>query len=357
MTKFVFFLALSFSLKTFATNQGSYAEEKKQFFKSAMSKSEIQKNQPFLNLHQENILECRNRIKSLMCLVDPATSKGKRECLQGGEKYAFHFEQLFDNYPLVLQKVFCSLDVIYIEKVFVGTAYAGTSDEDKLIVLGIRKSVLDEKLNLHTWASWKEQLSFGGKPDVYEINPQLPEIQVSPVNRANDFLYFVVAHEFGHILDFANKVNQFKEACPEWNGTGLEPECEMKEDSWGALSWKTNKTPRVENDFSNRTGLCFYWCGQMPLAQTTISQVYNDLIEKSDFISLYSTTQPWDDFADSLAYYVTSNYLHQSYVIDTKQGSQYDIMKKLKSSLFAKKYQYIERFLQRTDLIYPTPKI
>lgn len=61
--------------------------------------------------------------------------------------------------------MFCSLNYIFIEKEFFGTAYASPlKDSNGNIIgamMGIRQSVLDENLNLETWASWKEQLSFG----------------------------------------------------------------------------------------------------------------------------------------------------------------------------------------------------
>jgi len=157
--------------------------------------------------------DCRAHIESVMCLVDPPENKSEepgsdRPCLPGGQAYAKYFEALYDNYPSALQKMFCSLRHIYIEKDFFGTAYAGlVKDEAGRPIgakMGIRKSVLDENLNLGLWASWKEQLSFGGVTDSYTLTPNLPSIQTASDGNLNDFLYFVVAHEFGHIFDFIN---------------------------------------------------------------------------------------------------------------------------------------------------------
>src|SRR5688500_7622739 len=68
--------------------------------------------------------ECRERIASLMCLVEPGAIGSERKCLPGGEKYASHFEALYDQYPPEIRRVFCSLRNIFVEKQFVGTAYA-----------------------------------------------------------------------------------------------------------------------------------------------------------------------------------------------------------------------------------------
>ncbi|MFN8369487.1 MAG: hypothetical protein U0T83_02555 [Bacteriovoracaceae bacterium] len=56
----------------------------------------------------------------------------------------------YDYYPKALQKMFCSIDRIYIEKELRSIAYAGSgSDREGNItgsVIGIRKSAIDEKL-------------------------------------------------------------------------------------------------------------------------------------------------------------------------------------------------------------------
>ncbi len=182
-------------------------------------------------------------------------------------------------------------------------------------------------------------------------------VRTSSSNVANDFLYFVVAHEFGHILDFANKVNSLKDSCPKETEENPFPECAVNEDSWSGISWITDKQPKIQNDFSNRAKLCFYMCDSGVIPDQDIPQVYQDLYDKTDFISLYSATNPWDDFADSLAYYLMDKYLRTTYAADTKQGASYDIINKLHSPLFQSKYKYLENFINRADLKYPKPKV
>lgn len=300
---------------------------------------------------------CRAQIKKAVCLVDELKDGEKpqsRPCLEGSLAYAAPFEALHDHYPPTLQKMFCSLKRIYIEKKFEGTAFADafTDAQGRPVgaAIGIRKSVLDENLRLPAWASWKEQLSFGGATDSYQVSPSLPLIQTRSRSRVNDFLYFVIAHEIGHIFDFANQLNKVKNCAP---GEGNpERECEMHEDSWGALSWLTNQRPKPANDFPLRGSLCFYWCKGQALSAAQVPEAYRDLA-RTDFLSTYATRQPWDDFADSLAYYLMDKYLGAEYRIDTRQGEVYDIMAKVRSPLFAKKAEYLENFLRRTDIFYP----
>lgn len=299
--------------------------------------------------------DCRARIQSLMCLVDPPKKDEQRVCLPGGEQYAHHFEEIYDRVPPVMQKMFCSLGAIYIEKKFFGTAYAGSTPGGSAAALGIRQSVLDENLSLRSWATWKEQLSFGGKTDSYDATPGLPEILVSPTPGVNDFLYFVVVHEFGHFLDFANQVNEQID-CPPQTDPEEEPECRMKPDGWSGFSWETNLKPLPTSDFSTRAGLCFYMCEKGTLNPAMARQLYADLYLHSNFISAYAATNPWDDFADSVAYFLMHQELKKSYRLDTRQGLQYDVMSQLTSNRFQSKFEYIERLLQRADLAYPGPK-
>ena len=309
----------------------------------------------YLNTHSNS---CRNQIKTAMCLVEPM-KEGEdfktRKCQDGSLSYASYFESLYDNYPPAMQKIFCSLHRIFIEKQFFGTAYASsiydTQGKHNGALIGIRKSVLDESLNLTTWSSWKEQLSFGGVTDSYSVTSDLPQVITSSHSITNDFLYFVVIHEFGHLFDFANDLNK-QVNCPEPSDEDEEPECAMAESSFGAISWETDRMPKDENEFLNRNNLCFYSCNGKTLKKNDVPLIYESLLN-TDFISTYGATQPWDDFAESLAYFTIDEKLKVKYVLDTKQGQYYDSILKLKSPIFEMKLKYIQEFFNRPDILYP----
>src|SRR5690606_22583672 len=108
----------------------------------------------------------------------------------------------------------------------------------------------------------------------------------------------------------------------------------------------------AKNNFFRRNDLCFYWCNGSVIAKDDIPTLYAELFA-TDFLSTYATTQPWDDFADSLAYFVMDKNLATTYVIKLDNGDQYDITKKLHSKVFAKKYKYLQDFVNRDDIIYP----
>ena len=317
--------------------QSSWVEAKPQwitpdFFVETLSK-------PFVSPLDQDTQNCREKISKAVCLVDPTENPDasvRRPCLEGGDAYAIHFKMLYDFFPPVLRTMFCSVDVIYIEKQFQGTAYAGVLRDPNGKIrgaqMGIRKSVLDDRLTLTKWASWKEQLSFGGISDSYTLTPGLPLIRTASWPGANDFLFFVISHEFGHIFDFTNNVSK---------------------GGWGDLSWLTEETPKPENEFPHRKDLCFYWCENHPLSKEAASEVYRALYHDTNFISIYATSNPWEDFADSLAYFVMGQHLQTSYIVDTQQHQAYNIMQKLRSEKFRSKYRYIDDFLNRKDVAYP----
>ena len=298
--------------------------------------------------------DCRANIEKVVCLVDPVTpGKGSEErtCLKGSVQYAHFFEELYDNYPPALQKVFCSLKKISIEKQLFGTAYAGTTLDKKGnlngAIMGIRQSVIDQSLNLTQWSSWKEQLSFGGAKEDYQVRDDLPQIHTTNLKNVNNFLYFVVAHEFGHIFDFSNKLNDFIN-CGETPPKGCQ---RPRPGSWTDLTWISNHKVKAQADFHKREELCFYACQDTFIPKTDISRLYKEL-HQGPFISLYAATNPWDDFAEGLAYVTMEKFLEATYEISF-EGQDFDVMTKLKSNIFSKKYAYINEFLSRKDIRYP----
>ncbi len=126
----------------------------------------------------------------------------------------------------------------------------------------------------------------------------------------------------------------------------------MAEGSWGAISWLTDRKPKTSNEFQNRTGLCFYFCEGKTLNRTDVPAVYASLAN-TDFISLYSTQQPWDDLADSLAYFMMEQKLNTKYIINTMQGKSYDPIAKINNPFYADKLKYLKNFLSKPNIIYP----
>lgn len=308
-------------------------------------------------LRQPNTIpesSCREKISNIMCLAEGVSTDPNTQptCLPGGESYAPILEEIYDRFPEHLQRMFCSLNQIFILNKFVGTAGAGVvRDPVTGSITGaqliFRRSILDERMNLRAWATWKEQLSFGGDTDSYSHpKPDLPYIETTTDAPVNDFMYFVVAHEFGHMFDFTNDINKTIKV----PNSDDRPEL-FAEDSWGAIGWSDTSLPKPDSRFSYRKNLCFYFCDGEAMTKEAVPELYRGLA-RSSFISTYGATNAFDEFADTLAYYLLDENGY-SYELHTGQGEAYDIMAKLNSQRMAAKRQYIVDFLARSNIIYP----
>lgn len=301
---------------------------------------------------------CRAHIEKAVCVVGPSDENEnvlQRKCLGGEEKYVLIFQNIYDNFNPVLKKMFCSLRKIYIEEEFFATAYAqeliGENNKSEGAIMGLRKTILDKGMNLSHWASWKDQLNFGGEklPDSPIINTGLPHYAVEFKDKSiNDLVYFVVVHEFGHFLDYANGVNQFA-----WDQCADDAkECHSRENTWSSLSWKSNKEPHPTDSFPLQKKLCFYGCKDQFIYSNQFQDLFSSLV-KTSFISNYAATNPWDDFAETVAYYVTDKEVGFSFDLNIPNGESIDMAQRLYDPVLAKKLRYLDDFFSDPDLQYP----
>ena len=304
--------------------------------------------------------DCRAHIAQVICVVE-SKNKGKiwldsddRPCLDGAQKYTDMLQQLYDDFPEILQRMFCSLQRINIEKSSLPTAFARTlwiKDQEtgelrtNGSILHLSQKPLDLNLNLAKWASWKEQLSFGGSQDSFNLSVDLPRAETKSPPKINDFLYFLIAHEFAHFFDAANGVNA-QETCDKKQKS----HCPFKKESWGALSFESNNMVKATADFPKRSKLCFYWCHGKYLPRTAIPALY-DALEKSSFISTYASTNASEEFADSFAYFIMHEHLHSAFSFLLPNAPHYDVMAKLESPVFAIKLHYLKSLV--SHLKYP----
>jgi hypothetical protein len=88
--------------------------------------------------------------------------------------------------------------------------------------------------------------------------------------------------------------------------------------SWtNADNWHYSAYPREQFSWSDR--LVYY--GEPQLRATRMETVYRDL-SRTRFASLYSTTNPWDDFAEAFALYVHTQIEHRPYRITISHDGQ-----------------------------------
>ena len=302
--------------------------------------------EPWATRSPMRVTDCRAQIGAALCVVasrfEHAGSTMSRGCESDDAKYRDFFEAVYDRLPPPLQKMFCSVDTLYVEPGLESIAYAGMRGNGT--VVGFRKSVIDEGLDLSTVLSWKEQLPFGGERDDYNLAKDLPNIATKSDDKPlNDLAYYVLVHEFGHLFDFANNLNT---QC--FPGAA----CRARAGSWTAISWQTTLRPKASADFPHRSDVCYYQCGGRVLPKSAIESVYSGL-HATDFVTLYAGTNVYDDLAESLAFYYLEKEGDFSFNLDTRQGSTYDLLSKVNDPVFAQKRAYLEAFLQRKDIRYP----
>jgi hypothetical protein len=158
-------------------------------------------------------------------------------------------------------------------------------------------------LETHTansWATWKENLPFGGPGFALAATIAAPRDDT----RAHA-LQFLLLHEFGHVVTAGGTfLPRWWEPVPAAIFPFLD------------LSWHVNAdgrfVPWKDSDFDLRGAVDFY--GTNKVHSDAIVTAYAGL-EASDFSSLYGATNPYDDFAECFASYVHSELLGRPYVL------------------------------------------
>jgi hypothetical protein len=310
--------------------------------------------------------ECRDRIPKLLCFAKPSSDlfkeldkQGKKEdrCLSSAKIYTKSFQEIYDRYPENLQRMFCALKHIYIEtsQTWIN-AYCdsekASGGQDINFVLGVHERNLASNSSFIKLSALREQKSFGNKTD--EIEEGLPVVETQDLSHVNVALYKSVAHEFGHVLDQMNQLNPDMDRCYKSPDSTKNPECPVTSKQWATFSWTNTKKPIASDDFLLRTKFCYVFCDHFGGSATREQAVEMFKgMEKTSFLTTFSTLEPWDDWADSLAFYLLKTRLNIPFVVNTNQGFRYDVMAKIDSEQFSAKRKYIEKFLKRKDLVYP----
>lgn len=363
--KNIFFFSVALAALSACSKQSPTPKERPHFFVEDKTASIFQGAVAPIPYDVE---ACRARIEELVCLVDPEVEGEDtmaRPCLTELDTTPAvkSLQATYDAYPPALQKTFCSLGRVFLEKKSLGTAYAGTTPDGSTYIMGFRAELLlGNALSLSKWVSWKEQLSFGGAKD-YTTRDDLVKIESTSTlpAPANDFVYFVIAHEFGHILDMQHKVNDWD--CVEVENK--EKECTPKAGSWPELSWSKSypnkETPAddpwrltlwVPNEsaaFANRNQLCFYACPEGHGTPSLMLPLYTD-IQAGSFLTTYSATNAWDDFAETVAFYAGTRYTNMQYKVKLPTETEFDLSEKyLSADQFRSKREWVENFFKSIE--------
>lgn len=287
----------------------------------------------------KDLKECRLHIAKAICWVDPSPwgVEIDRPCLKGGEKFVSAFEGHFDRSSDMIKEMYCHVDRLWVEKQTDATAYASPIMDrmgGKMVAggVGVRQEVVEQLANFDQWLSWKEETSFGG--DLSSTTKTMGLINYVSNKPEKEFFFdYVMNHEFGHLFDFANKING------RFNTT-----------TWSRISWQNSSTPTANNDYPLRSRLCYYFCQGDYLDKKDAPKVFSGMIN-TNFLSTYASRHPSEDWAETFAHYIAANTLGLVYHVEI-QGQKFDMTAHFHSDLLKEKREYTEKFMNG-KIIYP----
>jgi hypothetical protein len=228
--------------------------------------------------------------------------------------YIPKFQAVYDQLPYKLQMALCEYNRISIEH-WEGGPSAWSW-------FAFRAEPIEKNLSFDDWASWKDQLNFGSPNDnKYVLREDLPRVH-SNLPAEIRGLYFLILHEFGHALNVA--------------GDGWK--------IWNDLE----KLP--QNNFPHKKDLCSYWCKSNLIPYEHIPSIYRDLMEKSDYLSLYGAGQGVEeDVPDTFAYWMMNEqHPDTEYWLELPNGDHYEVMQKLRSDGFKTKRDIVKTWYEQT---------
>lgn len=194
---------------------------------------------------------------------------------------------------------------IFFVKDLGGTAYSEyIVDRSGKPVAGFM--VFDELIlekTANQWATWKEQSPFLMAHSPYKLNMIIED---GPGDNMKNAFQFIALHELGHIISINSGMH------PPW-GYGISQELHPSKYTFSKLSWSIQNDKDVslfDKDFPLRPKIQFYRGG----LEANLDEVYSAL-ERTNFPTLYSATNPSDDFADSFAAFVHVVLLNKPYKV------------------------------------------
>jgi len=197
------------------------------------------------------------------------------------------------NMPSQVQEHFVDHAVgVFLVRNLGGTAYSDLLrnyrvNKRGLIVLDVGS--LARKAN--EWATWRERSPFADNMEVQLV----ATIEPNESNDRSNAIQYILLHEIGHL------VGAVQEHHGSWREISDPTVFAFSALSWTLVNGKT--VGKADDRFARRTAVHFYKFGASKLTSSDIEPVYRELVN-SNFISLFGSTNPFDDFAETYAMYV-----------------------------------------------------
>ena len=210
--------------------------------------------------------------------------------------------QISESEPLELKKLKDKhLLGIYFCKNLGGTGLTGFVYKNNKVIGGY--IILDSdllKLNANDWAKYKESTIYSPNSGVLRM-----VIENETGNSPSSTLEFILNHEFGHIIAFTHD---------------FLPDLSLKyrdfsKFEFSGSTWKSESETIYDKDvFPLRSQIHFYSENSKLTIANHSLEIYSSL-ENTNFPTLYSATNPDDDFAESFVSYVHVELQNRPYQI------------------------------------------
>ncbi|MGZ3699065.1 MAG: hypothetical protein ACXWP5_13155, partial [Bdellovibrionota bacterium] len=201
-----------------------------------------------------------------------------------------------------------------------GTGFTDIVRDDKERVSRLLIVLDPEALerNANEWLSWKESSPFQPEEGI-TLEGRLEQ---APLNTRKSAIQFILLHELGHVLGTVSGVH------PEWTKKPKEVLGSLGDFAFVDFSWTVRDGKFALRDpawLPAKAKLAYYSLSHRRLAASEMLGTYRDL-SKTCFPTLYSATNPYDDFAESVAVYAHTRLLGRPYEIHLKKNGRDELV-------------------------------
>lgn len=190
---------------------------------------------------------------------------------------------------------------IFAVKELGGTGYAEAvydgRGHEKYAVIVLDADVLMRK-NANEWATWKLNSVFKTEPAAKIRLESIIEDQGN--DTVTNAVRFILLHEIGHVLGMVSGVHS------SWIDWYLKKKISM-DYPFQRLSWQVTEDHRVvslfDDKFPERENVKVYSFEKAKLTNEQIPATFNNLVNQTDFPSLFAAENLWEDFAESFTTY------------------------------------------------------
>lgn len=327
--------------------------------------------------------KCEEAIVQSLCVTSLSKNDIDPDCRpdEVNEKQKQVILEIYRELPKILQKPFCQIHRIQLHPQMEQIAYSALirpSDSTKkpVYMIGIQAVALDSAESKIDFISGKELKAFFVKPQDFQSSKAVrPYVFIDSKIMHYQSLY-IFAHELSHLIDYQQNITALtdQDCKPQPQASDLRL-CQYAPGRFGHISWRgesyliriqpNQKITIAESESATHVGekpfwsrtfptlaeICFYNCTASK--NTSAMQLSYEELSRSSFATLYGSTAPAEDFAETLSLVLLSkNGKLETFQIlkmtaELSPSTLYiDIFKHLGSPAMTEKMEWLNRWLE-----------